>query len=72
MGADVQVAPLNAGVEVLHRADLGRDCVDMNAQGLAVHIARIANAVGAVNFVANGDRMNERAVGRVIAKLAFV
>jgi len=34
--------------------------MDMHSQGLAIHVARITNAVGAVYFVADGNGMDEQ------------
>ena len=50
-------------LQVAHRAGRGRDQVHVDAEPLAEHAARIADAAAAVDRVADRDRVDQVAVG---------
>ena len=50
----------------------GRHHMHVDAQALAIHAARIANAARAVDGVADGNRMDQPAVGTGVVGLALV
>ncbi len=52
---DVEVAALDAGREIPHRAFQRGDPVNLNAEAVAEHTARVIDAVAAVDAVADRD-----------------
>jgi hypothetical protein len=61
----------DAGVDVPNYIGGDGNGTDVNAQSFTVHTARIADAIRAINFVADGNRMDHRPIGRIIAELGF-
>src|SRR3546814_8356336 len=67
--SDVCSSDLDAGGEVADRARAGAHQVDLDAQAVAEHAARITDAAAAVDRIADGDgvdylRSEERRVGK--------
>src|SRR3546814_7292019 len=57
-GGRLQVAALDAGADVAHRARRGGDDVHVDAQLVAEHAARVPDAAVAVDRIAGRDRMD--------------
>src|SRR5215468_2370614 len=69
---DVEMAALDAGLQVAQRPGGGGDEVHVDAEPLAIHAARIADAAAAVDGVADGNRMDEAAVLAAVQMAAMV
>src|SRR5262245_3538575 len=59
----LEVAAIDAGGEIAHRAGGGGDNVHGDAEPFAVHAARVADAAVAVDGVADRNRMNDLTIG---------